>query len=84
MAPAACKSPAVTGLPLYVRATCRRDKRAFKSCKSFARQKTAITSLAAVMSKPSSRGVPLGLPPSPLTMARNCRSLTSRQRRHVT
>ena len=42
-----------------------------------------MISLAAVMSKPSSCGTPLVLPPSPPTMQRSCRSFMSTQRRHV-
>ena len=47
------------------------------------RQKTAMISEATVMSKPSSRGVPLALPPRPSTMERSCRSFMSMQRRQV-
>ena len=36
-----------------------------------ARQNTAMISLATVISKPSSRGVPLALPPSPSTTNRS-------------
>ena len=43
----------------------------------------AITSEAAVMSKPVSRGIPFTLPPSPVTIWRSERSFMSRQRRHV-
>ena len=42
-----------------------------------------MTSLAAVMSKPVWRGTPSSLPPSPTTMLRSARSLTSRTRRQV-
>ena len=48
-----------------------------------ARQSTAIISLATVMSNPSSRGVPLTLPPRPSTMLRSWRSFMSTQRFHV-
>ncbi len=41
-----------------------------------------MTSLAAVMSKPDSRGTPCELPPRPMTMWRNARSFISRARFH--
>ena len=44
---------------------------------------TAITSEAAVMSNPVSRGMPSCLVPRPLTMPRSERSLTSSTRFHV-
>ncbi len=44
---------------------------------------TAITSDAAVMSKPACRGTPSPDPPSPITMLRSARSLTSSTRRQV-
>ena len=43
----------------------------------------AITSLATVISKPSSRGVPFTLPPRPSTMKRSWRSFISIQRFQV-
>ncbi len=43
----------------------------------------AITSLATVMSKPSSRGKPLAVPPSELTMERSARSFMSMTRRQA-
>ena len=48
-----------------------------------ARQKIAMTSDATVMSKPSSRGTPLALPPRPSTMLRSCRSFMSTTRFQV-
>ena len=48
-----------------------------------ARQKMAMISLATVMSKPSSRGTPLALPPRPHTMLRSWRSFMSTTRFHV-
>ena len=39
-----------------------------------------MISEATVMSKPSSRGTPLTLPPRPQTMLRSCRSFMSTQR----
>ena len=44
---------------------------------------TAITSLATVMSKPSSRGTPWALPPRPSTIWRSCRSFISTARFQV-
>ena len=43
-----------------------------------------MTSLAAVMSKPDSDGMPCFAPPSPTTMLRSERSVTSIARRQVT
>ena len=54
-----------------------------ESVMEVARQKTAITSLATVMSKPSSRGTPCILPPKPSTILRSCLSFISTQRCHV-
>ncbi len=42
-----------------------------------------MTSLAAVMSKPSSRGTPMALPPRPITVRRRKRSFMSSTRRNV-
>ena len=42
-----------------------------------------MTSEAAVMSKPVSRGTPSSRPPRPTTMLRSARSLMSMTRRHV-
>ena len=47
------------------------------------RQNTAMTSLATVMSKPSSRGTPCILPPRPSTILRSWRSFMSTQRFQV-
>ena len=49
-----------------------------------ARHSVAMISLAVVMSNPSSRGVPLGLPPRPSMTLRSWRSFISMQRFHVT
>ena len=57
-----------------------RLRRSFRSARSVARQKIAMTSLATVMSKPSSRGVPFTLPPRPSTIKRSWRSFMSMQR----
>ena len=50
---------------------------------SEARQSTAMTSLATVMSKPSSRGTPFTRPPRPSVMKRSCLSFMSTARRQV-
>src|SRR5438034_977002 len=57
-----------------------RSRRALRSGMPSARQRIAITSLAAVMMKPSSRGTPCLGPPRPVTMFRSCRSFMSRHR----
>ena len=57
--------------------------RCCRSVRSAATAKIAITSDAAVMSNPSSRGTLFIAPPSPTTICRNARSFTSRQRRKV-
>ena len=57
IAPAAPRSSAVTGLPpSYEYATVIAPRRARRSCRSRATARIAITSEAAVMSKPLSRG----------------------------
>ncbi len=81
MAPVAFRLPAVTGLPSRSKPTRIRPSRAFRSGRSLARQSTAMTSEAAVMSKPSSRGTPLARPPNPITMRRRKRSFMSITRR---
>ena len=48
-----------------------------------ARQSTAMTSEATVMSKPSSRVVPSATPPRPTTTRRRTRSFMSTQRFHM-
>src|ERR1041385_4365381 len=57
-----------------------RPSRAFRSAMPSARHRIAITSLAAVMSKPVSRGTPSVRPPSPMTMSRSARSFMSTTR----
>src|SRR4029434_9999874 len=52
-------------------------RRRVRSCRSVERQKIAITSEATVMSKPSSRGKPLEMPPSEDTMLRSARAFMS-------
>ena len=58
--------------------------RSFRSSRSLARQKIAITSEATVMSKPASRGKPLATPPSEQTISRSARSFMSMTRRQAT
>ena len=60
-----------------------RPSLARKSCSEVDSARTAITSLAAVMSNPVCRGTPSDLPPRPVTMLRRSRSLTSMTRRQV-
>jgi hypothetical protein len=55
-----------------------------RSDSEVARQKIAISSLATTMSQPSSRGTPLGVPPSPTTTWRSARSFMSTTRFQVT
>ena len=83
MAPSAFRSRAVTGTPSRVVPTMIRPSRAWRSSRSVARQKIAMTSEATVMSKPSSRGKPLATPPSELTVLRSARSFMSMPRRQV-
>ena len=83
MAPAAFRSPAVTGWPWPLYPTIIRARRAFRSVRSSARHSTAMTSVATVMSKPSSRGTPFPLPPRPQRMYRSWRSFMSTQRFQV-
>ena len=55
-----------------------------KSASSAAKQRMAMSSLAGVMSKPACVGMPLTEGPSPVTMLRSERSLTSSTRRQST
>ena len=55
----------------------------FRSLISLARHRTAMISDATVISYPSSRGIPLVLPPSPSTTFRSWRSFMSTQRLQV-
>ena len=82
IAPATSSSSAVTGAPSNVVATVIAPSRCRRSTRSRAMASTAITSEAAVMSKPPSRGnAPSS--PSPRAMRRRTRSSMSRHRRHV-
>ena len=56
IAPWACRSAAVTGLPSSEVATTMRAMRAFRSARLVARHRMAMISEATTMSKPSSRG----------------------------
>ena len=84
IAPAARSSSAVTGLPSGVKPTTMRASRLRMSWSEVDRARTAITSEAAVMSKPPCRGLPSSPEPRPRTILRSVLSLTSRTRRHVT
>ena len=79
-APTASRSRAVTVLPSLRRATTTSPSRRAKSCRSRARHNTAISSEAAVMSKPVCRCWPR---PTGNSKARRARSFTSRARRQV-
>ena len=81
-APAACLSSAVTGSPSYVCPTVMRPSRSRRSARSRATATRPMISLAAVMSKPVSRGAPCARPPRPVTTFRRFRSFMSMQRRH--
>ena len=81
--PAARSCSAVTGSPSYVDPTVMRPSRARRSSRSRAMARIAITSEAAVMSKPVSRGSPFTLPPRPVTTWRSERSFMSSARRQV-
>ena len=80
--PGAIRSRAKTGSRPRVSATMMLPRRSLRSPRLSARQKTAITSDATVMSNPSSRGKPLATPPSDPTIERSARSLRSTTRRH--
>ena len=84
MAPSALSSAAVTDFPSRVWPTIMRPSRACRSARSRARQNTAMTSEATVMSKPSSRGKPFATPPSEETTERSARSFMSSARRQET
>src|SRR5262245_38970436 len=59
-------------------------RRCLRSGIPVARQRIAMTSEAAVMSNPSSRGTPFCGPPSPMTILRRKRSFRSRTRFQLT
>ncbi len=61
-----------------------RARRSVRSAAEEARQNTAMTSDATVMSKPSCRGTPCAGPPSPTTISRSARSFMSMTRRKDT
>ena len=54
-----------------------RPNLALRSIKSEARQNIAMTSEATVISKPDSLGMPLAVPPKPITILRKALSLRS-------
>ena len=83
IAPCACRSRTYTGSPRRFQATIIAPRRSFRSARSRARQKAAMTSLATVMSKPSGRRVPSTVLPRPLMMWRSWRSFISTARRQV-
>ena len=66
MAPTTFKSRAKIAFPSNVFPTNIFPNRNFKSSKSFAKHKIAITSEAGVILKPSSRIVPLAFAPTPI------------------
>src|SRR5918999_2889127 len=81
MAPAAPRSSAVTGLPPSNEcATVIAPRRRRRSCRSRETARIAITSEAAVMWKPDSRGYPFARPPWPIVIARRARSFMSSAR----
>src|ERR687896_890536 len=81
IAPAAPRSSAVTGLPPSKEwATVMAPRRRRRSCRSRETARIAITSEAAVMSKPDSRGYPFARPPWPIVIARKARSFMSTAR----
>src|ERR671918_1144939 len=84
MAPATRRSSAVTGSPPAASPTTIRPRRARRSCTPEVMARMAMTSEAAVITKPVSRGTPWALPPSPTMMWRSARSLRSRARGQVT
>ena len=81
--PAAPSPSAVTGSPSNVDPTVMAPRRSRRSSTLVDIATTAITSEAAVMSKPVSRGEPFSRPPSPITTRRSARSSMSTQRLHV-
>ena len=84
IAPAALSCSAVTGSPDGVYPTTIRPRRARMSWSEDESARTAITSEAAVISKPVCRGMPSAAAPRPITMLRSARSLTSSTRRQLT
>ena len=77
IAPTTFKSRAKIAFPSKVFPTNIFPNRNFKSAKSFAKHKIAITSDAGVILKPSSRMVPFALAPTPMIIWRNERSFIS-------
>src|SRR2546427_3341789 len=83
-APCTYRSPTLTGRCSRSNATTMRSRRALRSGIPSARQRVAITSLAAVITNSSSRGTPCFGPPRPVTMLRSWRSFMSRHRGNKT
>ena len=83
MAPAAPRSSAVTQPPSRSRPTTILPSRSRRSASDVARERMTMTSLVGVMSKEDWRVTPSTRPPSPVTMWRRARSLTSRTRGQV-
>jgi hypothetical protein len=79
IAPAAFSSPARTGLrdAPSVAPTMMRASRSSRSTGLVASATIAITSLAGMMTKRSSRAMPFATPPSPITHDRSARSFMS-------
>ena len=65
------------GLRSMVKPTKMLPSFSFRSAMPSAMQRMAITSEAGVMLKPSWRGMPLAVPPSPMVMLRSARSFMS-------
>ncbi len=84
MAPVTFSSLARTGSPSKEKPTRVRSMRSRRSSGFSARQSMAMTSEAAVMSKPPSRGIPWARPPRPKTTCRRERSFMSMTRRQRT
>ena len=82
-APVAPNSLQVYAEPSRLRPTTKRSRRVRRSSSPSAKQIMAMSSEAAVMSKPVSVGIPLAGPPRPVTILRSMRSFTSRTRRQV-
>jgi hypothetical protein len=80
-APVTRNSLAKTGSPEVVKPTTMRSRRARRSARDSERQRMAMISEAAVMSKPVWRSVGV---PGEVTMRRRARSLTSMTRFQVT
>ena len=83
MAPAALRSPAVTGFRSRVRPDDDPAMRASRSWRSLARQRIAMISLPGTITKRSSRTGPALIPPRLITIERSARSFMSMVRGQV-